>query len=169
MSDADKMISEYKNQIIEKDRTLLSLRRQLDESLGKNQELLTQNEMVVQEASTTKVKYEESLVIIHQLQIQLKQLQDAFDKATSELESVRQSLLLEKEQSGYLLKDLNEAKALIATLRDSSSSSSAQLLDKIRDLENQVKDKDAKLKTGANQYQQLYNESEKHKFEKGVA
>jgi hypothetical protein len=47
MSDADKMISEYKNQIIEKDRTLLSLRRQLDESLGKNQELLTQNEMVV--------------------------------------------------------------------------------------------------------------------------
>ena len=169
MSDADKMISEYKNQIIEKDRTLLSLRRQLDESLGKNQELLTQNEMVVQEASTTKVKYEESLVIIHQLQIQLKQLQDAFDKATSELESVRQSLLLEKEQSGYLLKDLNEAKALIATLRDSSSSSSAQLLDKIRDLENQVKDKDAKLKTSANQYQQLYNESEKHKFEKGVA
>ena len=169
MSDADKMISEYKNQIIEKDRTLLSLRRQLDESLGKNQELLTQNEMVVQEASTTKVKYEESLVIIHQLQIQLKQLQDAFDKATSELETVRQSLLLEKEQSGYLLKDLNEAKALIATLRDSSSSSSAQLLDKIRDLENQVKDKDAKLKTGANQYQQLYNESEKHKFEKGVA
>ena len=169
MSDADKMISEYKNQIIEKDRTLLSLRRQLDESLGKNQELLTQNEMVVQEASTTKVKYEESLVIIHQLQIQLKQLQDAFDKATSELETVRQSLLLEKEQSGYLLKDLNEAKALIATLRDSSSSSSAQLLDKIRDLENQVKDKDAKLKTSANQYQQLHNESEKHKFEKGVA
>ena len=89
MSDADKVISDYKSQIMEKDRTLLSLRRQLDESLGKNQELLTQNEMVVQEASTTKVKYEESLVIIHQLQIQLKQLQDAFDKATSELEAAR--------------------------------------------------------------------------------
>ena len=65
---------------------------------------------------------------------------------------MRQSLLLEKEQSGYLLKDLNEAKDLIETLRNSSSSSSAQLLDKIRDLENQVKDKEAKLKTSANQY-----------------
>ena len=65
MQDADKMISDYKNQIIEKDRTLLALRRQLDDSLKKNQELITQNELVVQESASTKVKYDESLTIIH--------------------------------------------------------------------------------------------------------
>ena len=58
--------------------------------------------------------------------------------------------MLEEERSACLLKDLNEAKALIETLKSSSSSSSAQLLDKIKDLENQVQDKEAKLKTSAN-------------------
>jgi len=76
MADADKQIFDFKQQLAEKERILISLRAQLDEALAKNKDLNSRVEVAEEESTLVKAKYDESLELTLSLQGQIKELQE---------------------------------------------------------------------------------------------